>query len=120
MWYNFMKKFLLIAIIFLMVSSISLQADSQNELPIDSWTSKDKFSHLAASTFLYCWHYEIFNKPFKLDDNESAVWALNLTLLYGIGKECYDLMKENNFFSYKDLIFDIFGCLAGMIITNNM
>lgn len=115
-----MKEFLLIVISFLIVSPILLQADLQNKEPIDSWVGKDKLAHLTASTFLYCWQYEILDKPFQVDHNDAKVWALNLSLLWGVGKELYDMSQEDNFFSYKDLIFDALGCITGMIIVNNM
>jgi uncharacterized protein YfiM (DUF2279 family) len=115
-----MKKFLLIVVALLLVSPALLQADLQNNKPVDSWFGKDKFAHLTASAFLYCWQYELLDKPFQLDENDLTVWSLSLTLLWGVGKELYDMTKEDNFFSYKDLAFDILGCIAGMVIISNM
>lgn len=45
------------------------------------------------------------------------LWAAFASLLIGILKECYDeYLKENGYFSIKDLLMDISGICLGAII----
>lgn len=45
-----------------------------------------------------------------------AIFSLTLALLAGIGKECIDMFKKDNYFDWWDLLADLWGILEGSII----
>lgn len=91
-----------------------------NKQAADLWLSKDKFSHLTASAFLFCWHYEILNNVCQIKRGQSQVLAISLTEFYGLIKEIYDSKKKCNHFSYKDLIFDTLGNFLGLMLYQSV
>ncbi|MBC8313370.1 MAG: DUF2279 domain-containing protein [Candidatus Cloacimonetes bacterium] len=111
-----MKKYYLVFLLFIFFTSLICSEEIQK--PVDRWLSKDKFSHLTASTFLYCWNFELLNNGCQMDRNSSRVFAISITEFWGLAKEIHDSKKENNHFSYKDLAFNTLGCAIGILICN--
>jgi uncharacterized protein YfiM (DUF2279 family) len=109
-----MKKFCLICCLFIVIYSPAFCGE--NRKGADKWLGKDKFSHLISSTFIYCWHYEIFYNSCQMDREHSKVLSIGLTEFWGLAKEVYDSKQKNNHFSYKDLVFDTLGNVAASII----
>lgn len=85
----------------------------------DNWIGWDKFGHFFVSGFLTGASYSIYHKNFNNDKESSVCFAGILTLGAGVGKEVSDSRKPRNIFSYKDLIFDILGISAGLLIAMN-
>jgi uncharacterized protein YfiM (DUF2279 family) len=85
----------------------------------DRWVGWDKFGHFFVSVFLAGASYSIYHKNFNNDKESSVYFASILTLGAGVGKEVSDSRKPRNIFSYKDLIFDILGISAGLLIATN-
>lgn len=76
----------------------------------------DKYLHLLVSlllTFIIGQGVHIFT-----GDNLALCGAVGATaaLCIGIAKEAYDEFTGGDF-GYKDIFFDIIGCLLGIIIT---
>jgi uncharacterized protein YfiM (DUF2279 family) len=85
----------------------------------DKWVGWDKFGHFFLSGFLAGASYSIYHKNFNNDKESSVYFASILTLGAGVGKEVSDSQKPQNIFSCKDLIFDILGISAGLLIAAN-
>ena len=68
----------------------------------DPWFAKDKSLHFSVSFTLYNFFYVGTG-----DKNTS----LELTLAVGVFKELVDLTIRKTGFSYKDLLYDMFGAL---------
>jgi len=83
----------------------------------DKWLGWDKFGHFFISGFLAGASYSIYHKSFNNDRESSVYFASIFTLSLGIGKEVNDSKKPQNKFSYKDLIFDLLGISAGLLIA---
>ncbi len=90
-----------------------------NKVKEDKWIGWDKFGHFFVSGFLAGASYSIYHKNFDNDKESSVYFASILTLGAGVGKEVSDSRKPKNIFSYKDLIFDILGISAGLLIATN-
>lgn len=110
-----LRKVVLVCFILILLLYLPLSG-KVNERKPDLWLSKDKFSHLASSTFLFCWHYEILNNVCQMNKGKSKIIAISLTGFYGLMKEIYDSKNKGNYFSYKDLIFNTLGCFIGLVI----
>jgi len=85
----------------------------------DKWLGWDKFGHFFISGFLAGASYSIYHENFNNDKKSSCYFASILALSMGIGKEISDSQKTQNIFSYKDLIFDILGISAGLVIATD-
>lgn len=90
--------------------------DSQNvvcRIP-DNWFGKDKAKHFLLSAVItgavgYYAHYE-----HNQNRQDSQNMAVGFSLTLGIAKEIHDKRKPAGIFSWKDLIFDGLGIVAGI------
>lgn len=49
---------------------------------------------------------------------KSSFLTVSITLFIGLGKEIYDMFKENpTGFDIKDLLFDGLGCMIGFLLS---
>ena len=71
----------------------------------DSWTSQDKYKHFGVSLALGV-------GASTLTDNKAAAYAL--ALAPGVAKEFRDSRQVGNYFSYKDLVWDMAGVYLGV------
>jgi len=85
----------------------------------DKWLGWDKAGHFFVSGFLAGASYSVYHKSFNNTRESSVYFSSILTLSIGIGKEVNDRKKPQNRFSYKDLIYDILGISAGLLIAAN-
>ena len=84
----------------------------------DKWLGWDKAGHFLISGFLAGSSYAIYHKSFNNDRESSIYFASIFSLSLGAGKELSDMKKPKDKFSYKDIIFDILGTSAGIIIAS--
>ncbi len=92
---NFTMRFAISAlIVFLLSGSIFPKKDP--------WFAKDKALHFSVSFIAYNFAYL---------HTESEKRSLVFTISMGLAKEIIDLTLRKTGFSYKDLIYDIFGVL---------
>jgi uncharacterized protein YfiM (DUF2279 family) len=84
----------------------------------DSWTGWDKVGHLGFSAVLSSIFYQAYHQQFHNPHKPSVCFSAGFTFSLGIGKEIYDSTRPQNKFSYKDLVFDILGITAGIIIAS--
>jgi uncharacterized protein YfiM (DUF2279 family) len=89
-----------------------------NSSPKDEWIAPDKAKHLIASMIATVFSYNLSKSNFNLSEDNSKFIGVSFSLSLGIAKEIRDSFKENNFFSYKDLIADLAGIGIGMILIS--
>ncbi len=83
----------------------------------DKWLGWDKAGHFLISGILAGSSYAIYHQSFNNDRKSSIYFASIFTLSLGAGKELSDSRKPHDKFSYKDLIFDVLGASAGLLIV---
>ncbi len=108
-------KLLIMMMLFLLISSC-LFAEKNSE---DRWFSRDKGAHFTTSVFLTYWQYNFYHQPLQMKESESLYLSFSITGLLGLLKEVQDSRQKNNYFSYKDLIYDILGCGVGVWMAKN-
>ena len=126
-----MRRILLIFFLLIVISNISQEILAQDESVLkrsvtneteakkDKWLGWDKFGHFFISGFLAGGSYSVYHDNFNNDRQSSIYFSSLLTLSLGVGKEVADMKKPKNIFSFKDLIFDILGISAGLLIAAN-
>jgi len=67
------------------------------------------------STILFT---KIFQDPLQMKDPKSKLLAVGITLGLGLSKEIYDSSRAKGAFSWKDLLADVAGITAGLILVN--
>ncbi len=67
------------------------------------------------STVLF---YKIFQDPLQMENSNSKFLAVGITLGLGVSKEIYDSSRSKGAFSWKDLLADMAGIAAGLILAN--
>ncbi|MGR3303602.1 MAG: hypothetical protein ACUZ8I_14040 [Candidatus Scalindua sp.] len=82
----------------------------------DEWFAKDKAQHFSASFLIGALTYSIARAG-EADKNDASIIAFSFSSSCGIAKEINDEVKRNDW-SYKDLIWDIIGSVAGVSISN--
>lgn len=97
---------------FLIIFLISISGFSQTQKDIakenDSWIGQDKLKHFTVSAWIGMMSSLELQQQ-NVSKEESLKYAAGFTLAVGIAKEIYDNTKDNNIFSYKDLIWDCLG-----------
>jgi uncharacterized protein YfiM (DUF2279 family) len=83
----------------------------------DPWIAGDKGRHFIGSMICMagtaCFMKRFANK----NTNRSAAFGMGLTFSFGLSKEIWDSTKKGNHFSYKDLIADVLGIIAGSVLV---
>ncbi|MEO0089117.1 MAG: hypothetical protein ABIK56_01120 [candidate division WOR-3 bacterium] len=82
----------------------------------DNWFGEDKFFHFSVSFLLVGSSYHLLKCRLEKDKKSSVCFSLTSTLLIGIGKEIYDRKIKKEFFSYKDLLYDVIGIFCGYFL----
>jgi len=106
-----MKKYILITIIILLITS--LQAKS-------SWTGKDKVMHFTGSAFLTYWNYGVSSDILEYSTDKSVYLAVSFSLALGTAKEYSDKKLKKTGFSWQDMVYDAAGVLVGVVLINNL
>ncbi len=82
----------------------------------DRWFAHDKALHFGGS-FLSTIALKTFaDNPAQFEKNASLYMASGITLTLGIGKELRDGQQPKNIFSTKDLVADVAGILAAVLV----
>lgn len=84
----------------------------------DKWLGWDKAGHFLISGFLAGSSYAVYHQSFNNDKKSSIYFASIFSLSVGTGKELSDMRKPRDKFSYKDIIFDVLGISAGILIAS--
>lgn len=85
----------------------------------DKWLGSDKFAHFTLSLFVSAISYKMYHDNYYNKKNSSILFSSGFTLTLGLGKEFYDSTRPNNKFGYRDLIADVLGIGAGLILATN-
>ena len=84
----------------------------------DYWFARDKMQHFTTSTFIFVTNYYYQQK--YTDFKEPIGNSYGISLTFGIGKEILDFTGPKGYFSFKDLIADIGGNVAGHLIVSTI
>jgi uncharacterized protein YfiM (DUF2279 family) len=72
--------------------------------------------HFALSLTLTGSAYHFIRCRLDAPETRSTVYSLGFTFGCGLGKEIWDSTRPKNYFSYKDLLYDILGIGAGYLL----
>lgn len=86
----------------------------------DHWLAKDKVQHFTTSTMIFLTNYYYESEYTDFSDKALLKNAYTLSISMGIGKEILDFTGPKKYFSFKDLIADVAGNVAGHLIVNNI
>ena len=76
--------------------------------PGDRWFSRDKAYHFAVASALGA------GATAAADGNDAApVIGVGVAMSFGVGKELYDRDVQKEYWSWKDLAWDLAGAVAG-------
>ena len=78
----------------------------------DSWFGKDKAKHFFVSGVIAGISTSVSENR-EIDSDESFLLSTGITLSIGMGKEAHDLWLSQTGWSWKDLLWDLLGALAG-------
>jgi len=124
-----MRKYILVLLCFfifwntvVIVYALDKQKSHRTEKKVkkveDKWLAWDKAGHFLISGFLAGSSYSIYHQSFNNDRESSIYFASIFSLSIGVGKEISDMKKPKDKFSYKDVIFDVLGISAGILIAS--
>jgi uncharacterized protein YfiM (DUF2279 family) len=82
----------------------------------DSWFGIDKGQHFAGSFIGTILMSKVNNRCFDVDKSNSKKIGVSVVFSIGITKELVDSHKVNNHFSWKDLLANVAGIIAGVAI----
>ena len=105
-----MKKIILI----LVLTGLFLSLSAASE-----WLGKDKIMHFAGSAFLTYWNYGVSRDIMENSKTQSVFFSVSITSVLGFGKETSDKYLKRTKFSWKDIVYDLAGISAGLVIINN-
>ncbi len=84
----------------------------------DKYAAPDKAQHFMGSMISTVLFYKIFQDPLQMENSNSKFLAVGITLGLGVSKEIYDSSRSKGAFSWKDLLADMAGIAAGLILAN--
>jgi len=84
----------------------------------DTYAAPDKAQHFMGSMISTVLFYKIFQDPLQIENSNSKYLAVGITLGLGVSKEIYDGTRSKGAFSWKDLLADMAGIAAGLILVN--
>jgi len=84
----------------------------------DSWWTEDKLNHFLHSATITSTTYLISKNIGKFNKEKSIYISISLGSIAGISKEISDKQKKDGSFSVKDLIYDIAGIAAGILLVS--
>ncbi len=118
------------AIILLLLLFTALSAEEKRDLimprekPKDAWTSFDKWQHFSFSLLITVQSGYVISHEhgvFQAPDRQNRMISAGISLSFGFFKECLDMRrKPSGFFSWKDLVMDMGGTLAGVWILSTL
>ncbi|MEW6602089.1 MAG: hypothetical protein AB1499_14040 [Nitrospirota bacterium] len=78
----------------------------------DPWFGRDKAKHFIIAGVI-SGTAKVLADRHGMDNDESFYFAFGTTLFFGTSKEVYDLKIRKTGWSWKDLMWDTLGALAG-------
>ena len=94
----------------------SLKITNQEFKKSDSWTGIDKGQHFAGSLIGTILLSQVNNRYLNIDKSNSRIIGAGVIISIGLTKELFDGKKDNNIFSWKDLLANVAGIIAGVAI----
>ena len=94
----------------------SLKITNQEFKKSDSWTGIDKGQHFAGSLIGTILLSQVNNRYYNIDKSHSKIIGAGVVISIGLTKELFDSKKDNNIFSWKDLLANVAGIIAGVAI----
>jgi len=88
--------------------------------PVDKWLAMDKLKHFSTSFYLTTTVFYGQNRIFDIQTDKSNLKAVGLTISFGVLKELRDSRQKNNYFSWRDLVADILGTSAAVLVLNRI
>lgn len=88
--------------------------------PDDKWLAMDKLKHFSTSFYMTTTACYGQNHVFDVPSDKAHVKAAGLTISLGVLKEIRDSRQKNNFFSWRDLVADILGTSAAVLVLNRI
>lgn len=82
----------------------------------DPWLGADKARHFAGSLISTVFLGKLSQEQFGYTAPQGKVFGAGITFALGLGKEINDSRNPGNIFSVKDLVADIAGIAAGILI----
>ena len=82
----------------------------------DSWWTGDKAQHFAGSFICTVFLGKLSQKQFAYNVPQAQMFGGGITFALGLGKEIRDSRNPDNIFSVKDLVADIAGITAGILL----
>jgi len=96
--------------------SLFLNQEVTSEGDVDRWLAQDKIKHLLGSFFLTGAMIYYFHYHGGLKGETSIQYGVACSVFLGFAKEINDKRYPNKFFSWKDLLFDLLGCILGWMV----
>lgn len=84
----------------------------------DLWFREDKLHHFLHSAAITSSTYLISKNIGQIDNKNSIYISISFGSIAGITKEMLDEQKKDGSFSVKDLIYDIAGVIAGILLVS--
>ncbi|AOY00649.1 hypothetical protein [Jeongeupia sp. USM3] len=81
----------------------------------DPWHGSDKVAHFSVSVALGAGGREVAS-----DSAHPQLYGVILAVVPGVAKEVLDGIRQDNDFSYKDLLFDLVGAISGAYLGNTI
>ena len=102
--------------VFLKNNSDSLEIKISEKILKDSWFGIDKGQHFTGSLIGTILLSEVNNRYLNVDKSHSKNIGVGIVFSIGVTKELFDSKKENNIFSWKDLVANVAGIITGLAI----
>jgi len=121
---NFIIFYILFSIISLSAhehyknNSDSLRVQMPQKKINDQWFGRDKVHHFTVSAFLTGFGYYAAKNELNLSNIPARNFSIGFSFSFGLLKEIYDGSIKNSTASYKDIVADIAGTGAGLLILN--
>lgn len=79
----------------------------------DSWFAQDKAKHFFVGGILGA------GSALALDEEDGEAWVVSMGLVFAIGaaKETYDQNVKGTYFSGKDMVWNLLGGAAGVLLV---
>ncbi len=91
---------------------------NSKDVKVDRFIAPDKAKHFLASAISTVFVFELAHQSAGWNRGRSRGAALGFSVGLGLSKELWDQSRRQHHFSWKDLVADLAGITAGMIIIN--
>lgn len=82
----------------------------------ESWFGLDKGQHFTGSLIGTIMLSQVNNRYFDINKSNSKMIGVGIVFSIGITKELFDSKKNNNIFSWKDLVANVAGIITGIAV----